>query len=78
MQSIVLYLQFLCDINDFGTVKKSIEEHGLQVVSAYLGYIPSSHVDTPEDNIDSICDMIDRLESMEEVVRVYDNFRLPS
>ncbi len=70
--------QFVCDTMDLNNVKKGLEAQGIEVMSARLGYLPTSYVEVAEDLLDQLMPMYDKLDNIEEFVRVYDNFKVAS
>ncbi len=65
-------------MGDLGTVRKNLEDHGLLVTSAYLGYIPIAFADVEEKDAEIIAELMNRLEDFEDTVRIYDNFKFAS
>ena len=70
--------QFITDTQDFGAVKEGLEKTKLEITSAHLGYVALSTVDAPSEHVDFIIQLLETLEEVEDVVRIYDNFKLPS
>ncbi len=70
--------QFLCDAKDFNAVRQRLSEHGLEDVEAYLGYVPIMFSAVPKDGVKIVSDMMNMLnEHIDDMVRVYDNYKLP-
>ncbi len=70
--------QFVCDTQELNNVKKGIEAQGIEVHAARFGYIPTSYAEIDDEMIQNIMPMFDKLDKIDEVVRVYDNFKAKS
>lgn len=66
---IIVQTQF----TDFGSMQKALEEKGLNVTSSELQRIATSTVDLPEDQLDEILNLIDKIEEDDDVQAVYHN-----
>jgi YebC/PmpR family DNA-binding regulatory protein len=60
---------------DFGNMQKGLEELGIEPASAELQYIPNSFVDLEESQANEVLELIERLESDDDVQNVYHNLR---
>lgn len=58
---------------DFGAMQKAMEEKGLNVTSSELQRIPTSTVDLPEEQLDEVLNLVDKLEEDDDVQNVYHN-----
>lgn len=58
---------------DFGSMQKAMEEKGLNVTSSELQRIPTSTVDLPEEQLDEVLNLVDKLEEDDDVQSVYHN-----
>ena len=71
-------LQFICDPADVHSVQKSLE--GLDVTSSEVqfNYIPITFLTLGDDALELAGKMLDKLECVETVVRVYNNIEMSS
>ena len=56
---------------DFGNMQKAIEERGIEPIKSQLEFIPTSTVELPEDKLDAVLKLIDKLEQDEDVQHVF-------
>jgi len=56
-------------------VKKALDDSGLQTTAARLEFIPHTFVTLEGAALDAAANMIEGLEELDEVVRVYDNIQ---
>lgn len=71
-------LQFICDMNDVRKVRASLEELGVQIVSAGLEFVPRTRVSLNQDQLDAASTLIEALSDCPDVVRVWDNIQADS
>jgi len=64
-----------CAFNDFGNMQRSLEERGINPISAELEWIPVSTVELPEDQAQEVLKLVDRLEQDEDVQKVFYNLK---
>lgn len=62
---------------DFSSVKDFLEQKGVTILSAEVGYIPDDYIDPPADTLAQIEKMINMLEENDDVQNVYHNANLP-
>ncbi len=62
-----------CDFPNFGQLQRGLEERGITPISAHAVYIPSTLVNLPEDQVETVMRLIDRLEQEDDVQRVFHN-----
>lgn len=62
-----------CSFNDFGIMQKSLEEKGLEPLSAELEWIPLNGVEVSEEQSEDVFKLIERLEQDDDVQRVFHN-----
>ena len=62
---------------DFSAVREEFEKQGLNILSSEIDYIPDMYIDPPESNIDSIRKLLEKLEEIDDVQKVYHNANLP-
>ena len=61
------------EFKSFGELSKAIEEHGIEIKSANLEYIPNSTVELNDEELDEIETLVDKLEEDDDVHKVYTN-----
>lgn len=67
------FVQFICDSKETHSVKKALLAKGLQVGAARQEFIANSHVRFDDHALKTASDMLDELQALDEVVRIYDN-----
>lgn len=70
-EEVYVYTSF----TDFGNMQKGLEELGIEAATAELQYVPTSFVDLDEAQASDVLELIDRLESDDDVQNVYHNLR---
>ena len=65
--------QYICENTDLHVVKKNLEEKSIQVSEARLGYVPKIYNPLSREELEVLSEALDELESLDFVVRVYDN-----
>jgi len=60
-------------VNDFGTVRESMEKNGFEFTVAELELIPENTVDIDGEKAEQIQNMLDQLEDSDDVQNVYHN-----
>ncbi|XP_070708023.1 translational activator of cytochrome c oxidase 1 [Pempheris klunzingeri] len=71
-------LQFICDMADLRKVRASLEELGMQIVSAGLEFVPRTLLSLDQDQLDAASTLIETLNDDPNVVRVWDNIQADS
>jgi len=71
------YYEITCDPKAFDDVRKALEDHGLSLEEAQVGYIPTTSVDLDVDNGRKMKPLLDLLEENEDVQDVYSNDKIP-
>jgi len=66
-------LTIRCSFHDFGKMQAALEERGLETMSAELEFVPQNTVELPEDQIDEVLALVDRLEQDDDVQKVFHN-----
>jgi len=66
-----------CDVADFMSVRKSLEEAGIAYTSAELTMIPKNTVALDEADARKTLRLLDSLEDNDDVQEVYANFDIP-
>jgi YebC/PmpR family DNA-binding regulatory protein len=60
---------------DFGNMQKALEEKGITPISAELEWIPTTTVELPEDQVQDVLKLVDKLEQDEDVQKVFYNLK---
>ncbi|KAM7370857.1 hypothetical protein PAMP_010371 [Pampus punctatissimus] len=71
-------LQFICDMMDLRKVRGSLEDLGMQIMSAGLEFIPRTVLSLDQDQLDAASTLIEALNDYPDVVRVWDNIQAQS
>lgn len=61
--------------SEFGNMQKALEEKGMNVISAELQRIPLSETEVPEDHVEDIINLIEKIEEDDDVQAVYHNMK---
>jgi YebC/PmpR family DNA-binding regulatory protein len=61
----------------FQAVKEGLEKAGLTITEATIALIPQNRVEARGDDAKSLLDLIDALEELDDVQKVYANFDIP-
>jgi len=70
--------EIITSLEDFEKVKEAVENKGLEPTMAELTMIPQSSVTLDENQSRSMLKVIDRLEDLEDVQKVYTNCDISS
>lgn len=62
-----------CAFGSFGQLQAAIEAKKITPISAESEYVPSTHVELPEDQMKEVLELVGALEEDEDVQRVYHN-----
>lgn len=68
-------LKFICEMVELKKVRTSLEQLGLQIMSAGLEFVPRNVVPLDEAHLNSASNLIEALSDCPEVVRVWDNIQ---
>jgi transcriptional/translational regulatory protein YebC/TACO1 len=66
-------VQFICSPKETHSVKKALAAKGLQTGAARQEYIAHTHAQLDDATLKTASDMLDELEALDEVVRIFDN-----
>jgi YebC/PmpR family DNA-binding regulatory protein len=66
-------LRIYGEFTSFGELSKALEERGIEPIKATLEYIANTPVELPEDQIEEIENLIEKLEDDDDVQTVYTN-----
>ena len=67
------YLTVTCELSDFGTVQKKLEELNVEAENAELQRIPNTLVTLDDDSFTKVMKMIEMLEDNDDVQKVFHN-----
>lgn len=71
-------LKFICDMTDVRKVRGSLEELGMQIMSAGLEFVPRNHTLLDETQLEAALTLTETLNDCAEVVRIWDNIQADS
>ena len=60
---------------DFGNMQKALEEKGITPISSEIEWIPASTVELPEEQVQDVLKLVDKLEQDEDVQKVFYNLK---
>jgi YebC/PmpR family DNA-binding regulatory protein len=69
--------EIVTEPEDLRTVRKALEDGGIQVATAELTMLPQNSVPVGADKAGSVLRLVDELEDLEDVQAVYSNFDIP-
>jgi YebC/PmpR family DNA-binding regulatory protein len=61
--------------NEFGHMSKTLEDKGIEVITAELTRIPVNTIELPEDQANEVLKLVDNLEQDDDVQKVYHNLK---
>ena len=61
--------------SDFGKMQKALEEKHITPISSETEWIPTSTVEVPEDQVQDVLKLVDKLEQDEDVQKVFYNLK---
>ena len=64
-----------CAFNDFGNMRKALEEKNLNPLSAEVEWIPNTVVELGEEQAQEVLKLVDRLEQDDDVQKVFHNLK---
>jgi YebC/PmpR family DNA-binding regulatory protein len=62
-----------CAFQNFGQLQAALEARNLAIISAESEYVPSNHVELPEEQLKEVLELVGALEEDEDVQRVFHN-----
>ncbi len=62
-----------CAFTDFGSLQHALDEKGINPISAELEWIPTTTVSLPEEQVEDVLKLVDKLEQDEDVQKVFYN-----
>ena len=70
------YFHITCDMKDFGSIQKKLEELGVEAETAELQRIPTTYAELDNDAFVKVMKMIDALEDVDDVQKVFHNMEI--
>ncbi|MFB6356957.1 MAG: YebC/PmpR family DNA-binding transcriptional regulator [bacterium] len=70
------YHEVICDPTDFATVKKALEELGLELEVADFTQLPQTTVPVSGDHSEDVLNLLEDLDDHDDVTDVYSNFEM--
>ena len=67
------YLHVTCEMNDFGSVQKKLDELGIEAENAELQRIPNTLVTLSDEHFTGVMKLIEALEDNDDVQKVFHN-----
>ncbi|MDP9229706.1 MAG: YebC/PmpR family DNA-binding transcriptional regulator [Bacteroidota bacterium] len=64
-----------CAFTDFGNMQKALEDKGIIPVTAELEWIPAVTIELPEEQVQDVLKLVDKLEQDEDVQKVFYNLQ---
>jgi transcriptional/translational regulatory protein YebC/TACO1 len=61
--------------NDFGNMQKALEEKKITPITAEVEWIPTTTVELPENQVEDVLKLVDKLEQDEDVQKVFHNLK---
>ena len=62
-----------CEFNDFGQLQSGLEAFGIEPKSSTDEYVPNDVIDLPDEQVEEVMGLIERLEGDDDVQRVFHN-----
>jgi YebC/PmpR family DNA-binding regulatory protein len=69
--------EITCDVKDLHTVRKALEDAGVEIESSEMTQLPQNYVDLTVNDARKMIKMLEELEDDEDVTGVYSNFNIP-
>jgi YebC/PmpR family DNA-binding regulatory protein len=69
-------VEVLTDPQRVDEVRKALEQAGAEVVSAEVAMVPKTQLDLPNDQTTAVMRLVERLEDLDDVSRVYSNVHI--
>lgn len=66
-------LEITVEFSDYGTMLKGLEEQGIEVLSAEAVRVPTVVKHVPEDQVEAVIRLIDKLEEEDDITNVFHN-----
>lgn len=64
---------YYVDPADLGSAKNHLEEMGLSIENAWIGYIPLTCITSPQETREKVESLVEKLEELDDVQEVYTN-----
>jgi len=68
----------ICAPDDFETVQQALADAGLEALHAGVGMRPNNRVAVPQETLEALTELLERLDALDDVSEVYHNALLPS
>jgi len=62
-----------CEFNDFGQLQSGLEEYGIEPKTSTDEFVPNDVIDLPDEQVEEVMKLIERLENDDDVQRVFHN-----
>jgi YebC/PmpR family DNA-binding regulatory protein len=69
------FLFIYTPFTEYGNMQKALEEKGLEVISSELQRIANTETEVPEDGVEEVIALIERIEEDDDVQNVYHNMK---
>jgi YebC/PmpR family DNA-binding regulatory protein len=69
-------VEVLTEPAQLDAVRRALEQTGAQILNAEVAMIPKTQIDLPADQTGAILRLVERLEDLDDVSRVYTNVRI--
>jgi YebC/PmpR family DNA-binding regulatory protein len=69
-------VEILTDPSQLDAVRRGLEQAGAQILNAEVAMVPKTQIDLPADQTSAIVRIVERLEDLDDVSRVYTNVRI--
>lgn len=70
------YINVTCDMTDFGSIQKKLDEMGIEVEEAELQRVPNTTVSLDDEAFQKVMKLIDALEDNDDVQKVFHNIEV--
>ncbi|XP_014235307.1 translational activator of cytochrome c oxidase 1-like [Trichogramma pretiosum] len=67
------FLEFTCDAMELMKVRNKLEGLNYKVIQADVDYIPETYVELNDNEMEAVSKLYERLNNLEEVIKVYNN-----
>jgi YebC/PmpR family DNA-binding regulatory protein len=70
-------VEILTEPAQLDAIRRALEQAGAQILNAEVAMVPKTQIDLPADQTGAILRLVERLEDLDDVSRVYTNVRIP-
>jgi YebC/PmpR family DNA-binding regulatory protein len=71
-------LEVLTDPSNLEQVRRALEDAGAKIINAEVSMVPKTELELPSEQVDQLMRLVERLEDLDDVSRVYTNVHLSS